>query len=274
MTDLAALQNELKAAKEKWPDMKLGKAKKEAENFPYPVWCLMAVQQPPSAKAFDVLEIHLKFVIAGLEKGQTSIEVPSPEIPAVLQQKIAENVLEQWNKNIGKKAAPWGIIKTFDWAETNFSKLLQLLPECVGSYEGCDDSGATMRRFAISAPAAPVEEASEEEEEDEEDDAEAAAEFAARVQALLNSVDEVDSSGKKKLTPEEIEKRKREAAEMGEKAVMLSKKEREELNKSKQGKRQAKTGQAHRKFEGEGSVSKEDKKKKNDANVKKRFGLA
>lgn len=88
---------------------------------------------------------------------------------------------------------------------------------------------------------------------------------------------DTEDSGKKKLSPEEIEKRKQEAAEMGDKAKTLSKKEREDLNKTrkeKSGQRQAKTGQAHRKFEGEGSTSKEEKKKKNEANVKKRFGLA
>jgi len=64
---------------------------------------------------------------------------------------------------------------------------------------------------------------------------------------------------------------------MGDKAKQLSKAERAEQNKSrkeKSGQRQAKTGQAHKKFDGDGATSKEDKKKKNNANVAKRFGLA
>lgn len=169
-------------------------------------------------------------------------------------------------------------MKTIDWVEANFAKLLSLDPACVGAYEGCDENGASMRRYAIGAPAAPVEEQEEpEEEESEEEDEEAQAAFAAKVAALLASADEVDGSGRRKLTPEEIERKKAEAAEMGEKHKQLSKAEKAEQNKTrkeKAGHRTAKTGQANRKFDGEGATSKEDKKKKNAANVAKRFGLA
>mmetsp|Transcript_8059 Transcript_8059/g.15085 ORF Transcript_8059/g.15085 Transcript_8059/m.15085 type:complete len:280 (-) Transcript_8059:82-921(-) len=279
MADLAALQNELKAAKEKWADVKLGKAKKEAETFPFPVWLMQAVQQPPVAAAYDVMEIPVKLIVSGLDPEQTSVEVPSAEIPPQLQAKIAEAVLETWRKNIGKKSAPWGIMKTLDWVEANFVKLLNLDPACVGAYEGCDENGASMRRYAIGPPAAPVEEREEEEsdEEESEEDDEATQAFAAKVAALLASADEVDSSGRKKLTPEEIERKKAEAAEMGEKSKQMSKAERAEQNKTrkeKAGQRMAKTGQAHRKFDGEGATSKEEKKKKNSANVAKRFGLS
>merc|ERR1719379_3066037 len=95
-----------------------------------------------------------------------------------------------------------------------------------------------------------------------------------RIAALLAESEAQDSGGRKKLSPEEIEERRRAAEEMGEKAKMLSKAERAELNKTrkeKAGHRQAKTGQANRKFDGEGATSKEDKKKKQEANVKKRF---
>merc|ERR1712087_966965 len=97
-----------------------------------------------------------------------------------------------------------------------------------------------------------------------------------RIAELLASTED-DGGGKKKLSEAEIERRKQEANEMGEKAKTLSKKEREELNKTrkeKSGQRMAKTGAAHRKFEGEGATSKEDKKKKSSANVAKRYGLA
>lgn len=276
MADLAALQTELKAAKEKWDDIKLGKAKKEAETFPYPVWVMRSVPQTAAAKAFDVLEIPVKLLVDGLEPGKTRVEIPSEEIPAQLQAKIAEAVLKTWRKYIGKAAAPWGIAPTFEYVEANFVKLLLLDPECVGEYEGCNDDGASMRRYAIGAPVVPVSEDEESSEESEEDD-EAAQEELARKIAELLADDGSGDNGKKKLSPEEIERRKKEAAEMGEKAVMLSKKDRDELNKSrkeKSGHRTAKTGQANKKFEGDGAATKADKKKKNDANVKKRFGIA
>lgn len=273
--DLAALQTELKAAKEKWTETKLGKAKKESETFPYPVWVLQATQQPPAAKAYDVMEIPVKLVVDGLEAGQIHVEIPSPEIPKQLQDKIASAVLAQWTKYIGKKAAPWGIVKTFEWVETNFVKMLTLDPACVGPYEGCDENGATVRRYAIAAPTV-YEEVEEEEEDSEDEEAYAQQVMAERIAALLAESEAADSGGRKKLSPEEIEARKAEAAEMGEKAKMLSKEERAALNKTrkeKSGHRQAKTGQANKKFDGEGSTSKEDKKKKQDANIKKRFGI-
>jgi len=270
--DLQALQVELKAAKEKWPDSKLGKAKKESETFPYPVWLLQVVQQPPAAKAFDVMEIPVKLLVDGLEPGQIRVEVKGEEIPAQLQVQIEAAVMKEWKKQCGKKAAPWGILKTLDWVETNFSKLLLLDAACVGTYEGVDDMGATMRRYAIGAPAAPAEEESE--SDSEEDEAYAQEEMARQIAELMAMT--TVTSGSKKLTPEQIEEKKAEAAEMGEKAKLLSKAERADLNKTrkeKSGHRTAKTGAASKKFDGDGSTSKADKKAKADANVKKRFGI-
>eukprot|EP00931_Biecheleriopsis_adriatica_P093102 TRINITY_DN66859_c0_g1_i1.p1 TRINITY_DN66859_c0_g1~~TRINITY_DN66859_c0_g1_i1.p1 ORF type:complete len:298 (+),score=95.20 TRINITY_DN66859_c0_g1_i1:40-933(+) len=297
MADLATLQTELKAAKERWEEIKLGKAKKEAETFPFPVWLLLPAQQPPNAKALDVYELPVKLVIDGIDSASASsggyasesngtkgsqrvhVEVPSSEIPAQLQEKIADAVLSTWKKQLGKKAAPWGIIPTLEWAETNFAKLLMLDPDCLHPYEGCDDNDCSIRRYAIGPPAAPAPEEDEDddsdEESDDEDDEEEQEEVRARIAALLAEVEQDGgSSGKKKLSPEEIEQRKKQAEEMGSKVNALSKKEREEMAKSTKGKRLAKTGQKARKYEGEGAVSKEEKKKKNDANVKKRFGLA
>lgn len=154
--------------------------------------------------------------------------------------------------------------------------MLSLDPECVGPYEGVDENGATMRRYAIGAPAAPVETESEEEIDSEEEERYAQEEMARRIAVLMAEAEDEGKSGNKKLSPEEIERRKAEALEMGEKAKMLSKTERAELNKTrkeKAGKRQAKTGQANRKFDGEGATTKDEKKKKQDANIKKRFGI-
>merc|ERR1712228_130240 len=164
-----------------------------------------------------------------------------------------------------KKAAPWGIIAAIDWVEANFSKLLLLDPACFSMYDGCDENGASMRRYAIGAPVAAAEEDSEEEVDSEEEERYAQEELQRRIAELLASTED-GGNDKKKLSEAEIERRKQEAMEMGEKAKTLSKKEREELNKTrkeKAGHRMAKTGASHRKFEGEGATSKEDKKKKN-----------
>jgi len=283
MVDLASLQSELKSAKERWEELKLGKAKKEAETFPFPVWAMLATQQPPAAKAFDVYEIPVKLIISCLEPVELSVEVPSPELPPQLQSKIAAEVLATWKKYLKKKAAPWGIAPTFEWVAKNFATLLQLDPECLHPYEGCDENDCSMRRYAIGPPAvqaAEEEEDDSEEESEEEDDAEAEA-MRERLEALLLEVDGAPGGyggeERKKLSPEEIERKRKEAEELGEKCRILSKKERSEMNKSrkeKAGHRLAKTGSKSRKFEGEGATSKEEKKKKNQANVKKRFGLA
>mmetsp|Transcript_25325 Transcript_25325/g.55287 ORF Transcript_25325/g.55287 Transcript_25325/m.55287 type:complete len:284 (+) Transcript_25325:64-915(+) len=283
MADLASLQSELKAAKEKWEELKLGKAKKEAATFPFPVWAMLALQQPPAAKAFDVYEIPVKLVINAVEPVELKVEVPSSELPPQLQTKIADEVLSTWKKHLKKKAAPWGVAPTFEWVATNFAKLLMLDAECVHPYEGCDENDCSMRRYAIGPPAAAPEEEEEESEEDSEDDEDAETEaMRERLAALLQEVEHHGHGGyggeeRKKLTPEEIEQKRKEAEELGEKCRILSKKERGELNKTrkeKAGHRLAKTGQKNRKYEGEGATSKEDKKKKNKENVKKRFGLS
>lgn len=280
MADLESLQKELKAAKEKWPDyVKLGKAKKESETFPYPVWLSLAVQQPRAARAFDVFEIPVKLYVDGLEPGQIRVEVKSDEIPAVLQPQMQEEVLKMWKKYAGKKADAWGMLKTLEWVEANFAKLLLLDPDCVCPYDGCDENDASMRRYAINVPAAVVDEPEEEEgEEDSEDDeVYAQAEMARRIQELLASTDAVDARGGKKMSQEEIDRKKKEAEEMGEKAKLLSKAEKAELNKTrkeKAGHRTAKTGASAKKFEGEGAATKEEKKKRQEANKNKRFGLA
>merc|ERR1711997_1211817 len=98
-------------------------------------------------------------------------------------------------------------------------------------------------------------EAPEEESEADSEEEEAYAQemMRQRIAALLAEADS-ETGGRKKLTPEEIEAKKAEAAEMGERAKTLSKEERAQLNKTrkeKAGHRLAKTGQAHRKYEGE-----------------------
>ncbi|CAK9011955.1 unnamed protein product [Durusdinium trenchii] len=128
----------------------------------------------------DVYEIPVKLIINSKE-GQMSVEVPSPELPAQLQSKIAEAVLATWKKQLNKKAAPWGIAATFEWVASNFAKLLMLDAECLHPYEGCDENDCTMRRYAIGPPAVQAaeeeddEDSEEEEASEEEDDAEAIA---------------------------------------------------------------------------------------------------
>mmetsp|Transcript_40150 Transcript_40150/g.92276 ORF Transcript_40150/g.92276 Transcript_40150/m.92276 type:complete len:278 (-) Transcript_40150:32-865(-) len=274
--DLASLQEELKGAKERCADIKLGKAKKEAETFPFPVWLLHAVQRPPAAKAFDLLELPVKLTIQCLDPLETLVEVPAEEIPEQLREKIVASVTKTWAKYRGKEKAPWGIKKTLDSVEAKFVELLTLDAECLQAYEGCDENDVSMRRFALVAPAPPQEEQDEEGSDEDDDDDEGLDEDELARIALLLEEAEAGMSGKNKLTPEEVEEKRREAEEMGGKQKMLSKKEREELNKSRKeraGHRMAKTGQKAHKYEGDGAASKEERKKRNEANVKKRFGI-
>eukprot|EP00435_Cladocopium_sp_Y103_P073593 s449_g44.t1 len=159
MADLASLQSDLKAAKEKWEELKLGKAKKEAATFPFPV---PSSELPPQLQSKSLGQHHLGRLVD------------------------AQKVLSTWKKHLKKKAAPWGIAPTFEWVATNFAKLLMLDAECsilllVGFLkalqslreEGCDENDCSMRRYAIGPPAAaPEEETESEEDSDEEEDAE------------------------------------------------------------------------------------------------------
>lgn len=82
-------------------------------------------------------------------------QIPMP-IPKALRMRISETVEEEWRKQLAA-AGPvatrksWAMIPTLEWVESKFSSLLSLVPDLIEAYEGCDDAGASMRRYTIVA---------------------------------------------------------------------------------------------------------------------------
>eukprot|EP00408_Alexandrium_pacificum_P001745 CAMPEP_0171223186 /NCGR_PEP_ID=MMETSP0790-20130122/35648_1 /TAXON_ID=2925 /ORGANISM="Alexandrium catenella, Strain OF101" /LENGTH=263 /DNA_ID=CAMNT_0011689153 /DNA_START=80 /DNA_END=871 /DNA_ORIENTATION=+ len=260
------LQTELKAAKDKWAkEVELSKAEKGAPGYPFPVAITRYVPTPEAAAAWDCEELPVRLVIKSAEIGPevVSVEVP-PIFPGELSPEIEKAVAKEWKKQIGSKKKAkgevWMVNKILEWVEAHFVDLLRIVPSYVDSYIGCDDMGASMRRYTLVGPAAEEEE-EEEEEEDEEEQERRLKEYLEREQARIEA--EFDE----KYKTDEGRRKMAEAgmAEDGEKARQLSKAEKAELNKSrkeKSGHRWRKTGsKANKPTKDEEDKSKKDKKK-------------
>mmetsp|Transcript_11506 Transcript_11506/g.31052 ORF Transcript_11506/g.31052 Transcript_11506/m.31052 type:complete len:146 (-) Transcript_11506:507-944(-) len=140
---------------------------------------------------------------------------------------------------------------------------------------GCDDAGATLRRFMLvqpplppeAAPGVEAEEGSEEVSGEEEMDEEARAfwEEQERIKAEAARKQAIKDAQDAEARRQEVERMREKGIEM-DGPKRLSKKEHEELaaRKRGQGNRLAKTGSRATKYAGEGSAleKKEQEKKK------------
>lgn len=77
-------------------------------------------------------------------------------IPKALRARIGETVEEEWRKQLAAagpvaERTSWAMVPTLEWVESKFSSLLSLVPDLIEAYEGCDEAGASMRRYTIVA---------------------------------------------------------------------------------------------------------------------------
>ena len=81
-------------------------------------------------------------------------------LPAGLKNEAptSEDIKEEMEARGG--AAGGMLEKILGWAEGAYADLLWLEPTYVEQYEGCDDAGMTIRRYAIAEPPEAKEEAS------------------------------------------------------------------------------------------------------------------
>mmetsp|Transcript_41763 Transcript_41763/g.87173 ORF Transcript_41763/g.87173 Transcript_41763/m.87173 type:complete len:264 (-) Transcript_41763:7-798(-) len=260
------LQAELKASKERWAkEIELSKAEKGAPDYPFPVAITRYTPQPESAAAWDIDELPIRLVVhsADVAARKVSVEVP-PIFPGDLPMEIEKAVEAEWKKQLGKKKKEEGLVwmveKTLEWVEEKFGDLLKLVPSYVDSYIGCDAMGASMRRYVHSGPAPPDEDDDEEETLDEEEQERRVQAYLEREQARI----EAEVSEKVATAEEKRKMAEKGIYEDGEKTRQLSKKEKDELNKSRKersGHRWRKTGsKAHKPVVEEGA--KKDAKKK------------
>lgn len=262
------LQEELKAAKEKWAkEIELSKAEKGAPGYPFPVSITRYTPRPDSAAAWDCEELPVRLVIssADVSERKVSVEFP-PFFPGELPASMEKLVEAEWKKMLGKKTKShmWMVEKILVWVEEHFAELLRSVPSYIDCYVGCDDMGASMRRYTLVGPAAPEEEEEEDEEELEEDEQQRRIqEYIEREQARI----EAEIEDKVRQDEERRKLAQLGIYEEGSKARQLSKKELAELNKTRKersGHRWRKTApRAHKPATEEGAdKGKKDAKKK------------
>ena len=175
-----ALQAEVVAVKGRWQsEIKLMKAKQDSPNYPLPLSVARTVPRPDAASMYDVEELTVRLWIDSLEatvdaaSAPVRVEVLGP-VPDSLQLRIAEHVDARWRMELGYRGASksWLLEKMLGWVESAYVDLLMLDPSYVECYEGCNDDGMTIRRYAIAEPppAQPESEEGESEDSDEYED--------------------------------------------------------------------------------------------------------
>ena len=276
------IKNELQVLKEKWN-----------ENFkpvwnrpppPWPVRALRVIPCPEHADEMDIDELRVRLTIEGPQMDQlpVKVEIPQKSLPAQLQDAIAAAVEKKWRSFLKKqlklpeadRSGGWQLQKIFEWCEKNYGVLLRTLPECLLKYEGTDRTGMlTIIRYSIVEP--PPEGGDDDDDDDDEEDA--------QVELTAAQLEAIEVG--KKLQEERERKRRIEQARLNEEKAriaeakrleamelresgnyvpppkQLSKKElAEQADWKAKHKRQAKTGPAKKKYDGEGSAVERAKK--------------
>ncbi|KAJ3238331.1 hypothetical protein HDU78_003590 [Chytriomyces hyalinus] len=221
---------------------------------PFPISLSVRVAAPDNCNMFDIYEIAIILIIASFDAFEATISV---DAKANGIDKSLASAIQTTLNNAYKPSAPsssWRLEALVNLIERDYRKLLMAVPGTLELYMGEDANGASMRRYAPAILPEVIDPSKAAEEEAEKQRQKEADEEAAREYWRLKKLEEEAA---------EIERKKKEAeqrrleVEMDpgsfEKAKVLSKKEREELDaaRDKQGKRQAKTGSNKKKFDPE-----------------------
>jgi len=269
----AALQAEVVAVKTRWTsEIKLIKAPKDAPAYPLPLAVARTIPRTDAASAFDVDDITVRLWVDSLEAPTDSASAPVrvevvASVPEALQSKMAEHIDARWRTELRARGAATGFLleKLLGWAESSFTDLCQLEPSFIETYEGCNDEGMTIRRYAIAEPPPTPSESEEDGEEESEEDMEARL---AKMQ--LNEEEErqqrIEMKAKAEADRLWREQRRAEAEALGEDAPKgpIGKKEQQRLldekRQRKQGTRWRKEGAKANKFDAEAAGKKAAKK--------------
>jgi hypothetical protein len=174
------LQTEVVAVKTRWTDqLKIVKAPAGSPTAPLPLAVARTIERPDGpASAYDVEEITVKLWIDALEAGEDGAAPVRVEtiakVPDVLQQLMSSHIEERWRGELKARGVGngWLLEKMLSWVEGAYVELLRLEPSLVEVYDGVNDSGMTIRRFAIAEPPppppTPPEKGSDEESSEEE----------------------------------------------------------------------------------------------------------
>lgn len=267
------LQAEVVKVKTRWPDeVKLSKAKPDVPTYPLPIAVQRMVPRPDFASAYDVEEIGVKLWVDSLDGSSLPVRVEiSAVMPQMLKDRIASHIRERWVTELGARGASgaWFLEKILGWVEGAFEQLLNLEPTLVETYEGVDDNGMTIRRFAIAEPPPPPPEPEEKEEDDNESEEDSEEEVSKPMSKLsVEQERQLRIAEKALIEAERLEaaEKRAEAEKYGAdygRTVPVSKKEQQRLleeKRQKSGSRLKKTGSKANKFDAEAAGKKANKK--------------
>eukprot|EP00041_Stephanoeca_diplocostata_P028916 m.837610 g.837610 ORF g.837610 m.837610 type:complete len:284 (-) comp23461_c0_seq22:3112-3963(-) len=247
------------------------------------------IEQPESAAGWDIDELQIQLSIDGISEQKEPIVSCGVKnvLPKRLTTAISEKVIAEWITRMTPRAsasgpASWELVAMLEFVENSFSALLCSVPDLIESYEGCDDTGASMRRYTIVEEAGESESSEEDKDDTDAEDNDGAddgldpeeRERRAKVIAAKRAAKEAAAREAEKER-QALAHRRRQEAEEGivteARPAQISKKEREAAYeaKKKQGVRMAKTGQRRTKYAGPGSKVEKEEQEKKSAGKKK-----
>mmetsp|Transcript_2920 Transcript_2920/g.5303 ORF Transcript_2920/g.5303 Transcript_2920/m.5303 type:complete len:301 (+) Transcript_2920:140-1042(+) len=279
------LKPELMELQTTWgTQIQAAKTPKGTEGAPFPVKVLLEMEQPSTCSNWDVEWLKVLLVVEGPELDcedpadlPLKVEYPQTDLPSDVRKEMAIMTLEYWREAVAaaSDAPRWRLQETLSWVQSNFDKLLRVIPQCVDWYMGEDKNGISQRRYTItpqvevviaSAPVIKTGKKTDNDSDDSDSGEVLSPEQRAKKEAYEAKL--AESERLKKIQEQrEEEEYKREIARKKEEAMaarergeviakpnQMSKKELEEKRKSKQGVRTSKTGSKATKYAGEGSA--------------------
>ncbi|KAJ3058823.1 hypothetical protein HDU98_005126, partial [Podochytrium sp. JEL0797] len=220
---------------------------------PFPLVLNIRVPQPADCHMFDIYEIVFRLTIDSFDTFDAKISVDGPAngIDPQLALRIEKNIAQYFDTHTGG----WRLNGMVQFVSKAYGKLLRLVPGTLDMYMGDDAEGRSMRRYGPAfIKAKEVEQTQEEKDAAAEAEAEAAAEYWRKRReeehlALLE---------KERKAAEERRIEALNDPSMNEKPRQLSKKELDEIHKSKQGVRMSKTGPNKKKFDPEAAAARKE----------------
>lgn len=281
------LQQEVVAVKQRWgAEAKLQKnSNKDDPNAPLPLAVSRTIQRTEQAQYFDVDDLTIRLWIDKLEGDAADAAAASSDgaafpvrvevegsVPEALRPLIAAKVLARWHVELKARGSGkgWLLEKVLAWAEGAFVDLISLEPKFIEMYEAEDESGRTIRRYAIAEPPPEPVDLGEGDSDSDSDEDDSSEDVEAKMASMKLSEEEERLMRIKLKAEEEAdrlwreEKRREHEANLDPNApAPMSKKDKkkqEEAMGLNQGKRLRKAGAKHNKFDAEAAGKKANKK--------------
>ncbi|KAI9352600.1 hypothetical protein BDR26DRAFT_929157 [Obelidium mucronatum] len=237
------------------------KLKPASAASPFPLVVTVRVPQPADCHMYDVHELVFTLTIASFAScgdAAVGVDAAANGIDARLAAAICAAVARAGGGG-GGGGGGWRLVERAAFVRRSFRALLALVPGTLDAYMGEDADGKSMRRFAPAflpdEKGAGDKEAEDAERMRKKEAEEAEAREYWRLQKLKE--EQLELERQKQLAEEKRLEYERDPS-LFEKPRQLSKKEVEEMHKSKQGVRMAKTGPNKKKFDPEAAAARKE----------------